>query len=308
MVTLKSSPKITEHDVLAKCDYFLDLQLWPLRMTLDPERWLSNFTSTEHEYAIHLLNSFMFFSVDITNAMFISAFQALSMSVRKPGDSLSMVQSAWRAFCDTALITYVTGEAPNKTDSGLVFARKARPVLGFPEERIVSPDQAARLAEAHSIPVIFVDDFVGSGNQFRDTWHRVTPIAGSLTTTFAKLASVGRSSFYYIPLIATHQGVQNINAMCSDANIRPAHLLPPEYSALSSDSVIWPTTLLPNAEKFVFDASVRAGIPDTGGNVDDWRGFHKLGLTVAFSHGIPDATLPLFYWEENGWKPLVRRT
>jgi len=52
--------------------------------------------------------------------------------------------------------------------------------------------------------------------------------------------------------------------------------------------------------------ATRAGIPDTGG-VNDWRGFHRLGLCLALHHKTPDATIPLLYWNQNGWQPLVRR-
>jgi hypothetical protein len=53
--------------------------------------------------------------------------------------------------------------------------------------------------------------------------------------------------------------------------------------------------------------SERAGYIQENGGPDDWRGFHGLGLTVAFEHGIPDASLPIFFSERNGWKPLMRR-
>jgi hypothetical protein len=55
--------------------------------------------------------------------------------------------------------------------------------------------------------------------------------------------------------------------------------------------------------------SARIGIPDSGGAVvNDWQGFHCLGLSLAFYDSVPDATLPIFYWEENGWNPLIKKT
>lgn len=49
--------RVNQELVQAKCDYFVDVQLWPLKATLDPERWLSNFENDELDHAIHLLNS-----------------------------------------------------------------------------------------------------------------------------------------------------------------------------------------------------------------------------------------------------------
>ena len=64
--------------LVAKCDYFVDVQLWPLRTSLDPERWLSNFRDRELDHAIHLLNAFMFFSESLVNEMFVAAFRRLA--------------------------------------------------------------------------------------------------------------------------------------------------------------------------------------------------------------------------------------
>ena len=61
-------------------------------------------------------------------------------------------------------------------------------------------------------------------------------------------------------------------------------------------------------QAWIADASRRGGVPDTNGaQPGDWRGFAKLGLALAFEHGVPDATLPLFYWDGPGWEPLMRR-
>src|SRR5947208_14205280 len=56
------------------------------------------------------------------------------------GDLVTGVQTcalpiSWRAFVDSVIVTRVTGEIPSDTDSGYTFARKARQLLGIPEER-----------------------------------------------------------------------------------------------------------------------------------------------------------------------------
>ncbi|MGI4789714.1 MAG: phosphoribosyltransferase-like protein [Janthinobacterium lividum] len=71
---------------------------------------------------------------------------------------------------------------------------------------------------------------------------------------------------------------------------------------------MWPDHLRTSALDFLEKVSHRVGIYDTHGGVNDWQGFNKLGLSLGFEHSVPDATLPIFYWEQNGWKPLLRRT
>ena len=59
------------------------------------------------------------------------------------------------------------------TDSGLAFARKARQVLSLPQDRILSPLDTLEFVGTHGPrEVLFLDDFLGTGNQFLSTWRR----------------------------------------------------------------------------------------------------------------------------------------
>jgi hypothetical protein len=292
--------------VAAKCAFFLEAQVWPLLDRLDPERWLSNFSPVEMDHAIALLNAFIFLRQPLMDSLFLNAFQSLSRTVRANGEPFVATQATWRQFVDTALITCVRGETPNPTDSGYHFLRMARQKLGIPESRILEPEHAlALLMKTGPRPVIFVDDFVGSGQQCIATWSRevgiVTPPQMMSFKRYS--ASVRGARFIYCPLFCTDYGKSRIEAECPGVLLRPAHFLPPEYGAFATDSNIWPADLAATAESFIDAASARAGIPQ-----NMRRGFHNLGLALGFEHSIPDATLPLFYWNQNGWKPLVERT
>jgi hypothetical protein len=293
-------PPLTTQDVLSKTDYFVDVQSWPLHSELDPAAWLENFVDSEKQHAIYLLNAFMYFSPTLVNRMFMAAFQSLSTGLYTPGDSFLNLQAKWRVFVDTVTITYVTGEIPNPTDSGLSFARKARQEIGIDEARIMAPDDAVRLLVRRPGPVVFVDDFVGSGNQFITTWQRQVRLPTGSYVSFERLCAIQGAAFYYCPLLCTEYGYQRLRAACSAVQINPAHILSHRYSALATDSVIWPPHLQPTAVNFVREASSRAGI-------SDWQGFHGLGLAVALGDTVPDATLPIFYSKENGWRPLMER-
>jgi hypothetical protein len=300
-------PKISEQDVLAKADHFTDVALWPLRSELNPPLWLANFRDDEKEHAVHLLNAFVYFSSALIDQMFRSAFQALSSTLYSATDSFLSFQAKWRLFVESVIVTYVTGETPNPTDSGLTFARKARQVLGIQQGRIMDPSGTVRRLMTKPGPVLFVDDFVGSGSQFLSTWKRQIEVSPGTEVSFERLATLRNTEFYYCPLICTQYGHGNLERLCPEVHVNPAHLLSERYSALAPDSFIWPSHLRSTAVDFLGRASRRAGIPDSDGNVNDWRGFHKLGLALALGDSVPDATLPIFYWEENGWKPLIRR-
>ena len=250
-------PKVTKEFVTQKCDYFATVQLWPLKDVLDPERWLKNFKGAEIDYAVHLLNQFLYFGEPLVDSIFAAAFQSLSRAVVKPGDPLKTSQENWRSFVDSVIIVNVTGEIPNPAESGYAFARKSRQILGIREDQIMDSRKAIETLRSKSLrPVVFVDDFVGTGNQFRTTWER---------ENFRVVASEFPSSFYYCPAFCTERGARELERHCPEVKIYPGHLIPARYSAVARDSILWRPDQAGGAIEFLRRASERAGIPDTGG-------------------------------------------
>jgi hypothetical protein len=157
--------------------------------------------------------------------------------------------------------------------------------------------------------VLFVDDFVGTGNQFIGTWHRDYQLTGGTQTSFHRVAGVRGTRFFYCPVLCTHSGLEEIRLQCPSVVLSPAHVLTDRYNALHPDSIIWPSHLRASGVDFVESVSRRAGIPDTdGGSPDDWRGYEKKGLVLAVHETIPDSTLCLLRWARNGWRPLMVRS
>jgi hypothetical protein len=219
-------------------------------------------------------------------------------------DPFLRLQTIWRSFVDSLILTYVTGESPAVTDSGPAFARKARQLLDVSESQIMAPEQALKeLATRAPRPVVFVDDFVGTGRQFSTTWHRQVFAGGNVTLSFDTVASTRRGiTFFYCPLVCTEAGLRTLRQKVPRVTVIPAHVLSERYSALHPSSVLWPGSLRPSASNFLYRASLRAGIPES-----KWKGFGEHGLALAFAHCVPDATMPIFYWDRNGWNPLIQR-
>jgi len=295
-------PQITEEFALYKCDHFVDIQLWPLKSRLDPRRWLANFKPEEMPFAISLLHSFLYFSEPLMDQMLTAAFQDLSRLIRNPDEAYSASVARWQNFVDSVIITCVRGENPNATDSGLKFLRMARQVLGINENRILSLEDTLTFLEAGNLrPIVFLDDFVGSGQQFLTTWNRPVLLTNRKRISFDEIASGNPGlRFYYCPLICTETGRRNIRIDCPRIILNPAHILPDCYNALADDSVLWRQDMREPGRQFIESVSTRIGIPD-------WRGFNGLGLALAFEHSVPDATLPMFHWKGNGWNPLIER-
>ena len=196
-----------------------------------------------------------------------------------------------------------SGEDPNPTDSGYGFTRKARNLAGFDEDRIISHNY---IFDGNCTPgsyVIFVDDFVGSGSQAYETMERKCDEGMMLIEHL----QANNLKPIYCPLMCTEGGLHFLNQYSPDLMMVPTHMIDRRYSIFDKDSLCWSGETQKKGIDAVYKASMRAGIPDNPDSTKHWKGFQDQGLAISFSHGTPDATIPLLYWSENDWHPLIRK-
>ncbi|KTE24104.1 MULTISPECIES: hypothetical protein [unclassified Sphingopyxis] len=300
-----------EANVLEACGRLVDFGAWE-QTKIDPEGWLANFPQAERGYALILLSRFTFLADHLVDQLFRSAFQNLSNLLTDDLESFEDASARWRDFCRNALITIVQGEDPNPSDSGWLFARKARQAVGINQGQLFEPREVIeRLANGFTGPVVFVDDFVGSGEQFLKTWRRpYSHASGSASfesLAVASRAATPRATFYYCNAMTTEYGRGRVNRHVPQLRISAGNVIPERHSLANPDSLLWPEPIRADGIAFVERVCRRLGYDQDDGSEADWRGFHKLGLALAFQHSVPDANLPLFFSDNSGWTPLVRR-
>ena len=269
---------------------------------------MSNFRDDELPLAARLLEGFTLFSTELVAAMFKAVFKNISQVVLKNRANYLAASNEWSQFVDSVLIVRVAGKVTSEADSGYIFTRLARDLFEIPEQRILSPQAALeQLRRQPQGNIVFVDDFVGTGEQFVEMWDRVHQLTAAWSSfkALAQTTGAGSIGFFYVPLVCAERGRKHIQQNCPQVKLLPAHFLAPSYSALAPDSVIWREDMQSTGPKFIEEVSARAGLRDLDGAEGCWRGYQKLGLTLAFEHGVPDATLPLFTVASAHWKPLV---
>lgn len=255
------------------------------------------------KYAESLLGAFTYFSQDVTIELFKFAFRQLASCVIDHSKGVAKSTASWKAFTDSILVTLVRGEDPSTTDSGYMFTRYARQNLAIDTEQIVSNEKAIEILHFDETrPLLLVDDFAGSGNQFCETWTTPLTIAKDVHKSFEEVMQAKPFAAFFCPVIASWKAMDKVARCGSAVKVLPAHLIDRTFSLLGPDSQCWSDDLKPGAEAFLEEASKRAGY------LTGWRGFHDLGLAISFEHGPPDATLPIFFSDRNGWTPLVKRT
>lgn len=283
--------------LIETCEFFSDAQIWPHEPQVDYAGWLNNFKADELPYAYDLLAAFCLFNEKICKAILRSTLQKVSHDIFP--QFTSSRQADWEDLLNKAIYTTVDIQEGNITASGNLICRWGKQYLKIPEERILNNQQALiALDEGKANTVFFLDDFVGSGIQFTDSWTTLHHI-GKKQISFPFLCRSRGIKAYYLPLIATEYGISEIYKTCTDIIIFPGNKLDAKYSATHKDSIIWSDANRAGAFDFLNTVSKRAGIEN------EILGFQSLALTIAFSHKIPDATLPIFNWNQNGWKPLM---
>lgn len=307
---LNLDPAPEEPRVLHEADFLAQAAVWPMSDRINPRAWLNNFRDDEVPYALDLLRSFVYFSEGMSEVLLRSAVQRLGQEVLDFNAAPHVVASAWRGFVDGLVVVPVRGEDPNPTDSGFAYVRSARNALGLNQSQFHEERDALQLLQSvHHAgvrrDVVFVDDFVGSGNQFVTTWQQEVPLAGGGELSFDRIASATASRFFYCPLVATEAGAEAIARYCPGVTLSPAHFLPAEYSAFHPESRLWARERRSTGPEVLRRIAERVGMPDTDGDdVDDWKGFHELGLAIAIRDSIPDANLGVFRWASSDWTPL----
>lgn len=290
-------------DFIKKAKFYQNVSLWPRTTKLNYKGWLSNFDNgNDIELAKRILDFFVYYSDDLVDQLIIAA-------VGKCGYKLEELNGTWsyNDFKEKCWYGFVPGENPHDSDSGHIFIRKVRDVLRVDEKRELKFPQILQLLEMETNPqnVILVDDFVGSGSQCFSAWNYLTLASGlSLSDICAKK----NHHIFYAPLIINYDGYRRIKTKCRNLNIETIHILGEDYNLFNPNCLCWNNDmdLYRKGTEMILRKSRAVGIPENDiRNPLYIKGLHEQGLAIAFGHGIPDACPPFFYWDQNGWTPLI---
>lgn len=295
-------------DILERFEYYRHVQLLPIATKFDYENWLENFHSKdEKEIAAHILKHFLYISDPIIDKL-------LQVSIGKCGIIFKQLYGTWTDDCfkQKCWYSFIQGEdQDSETDSGHIFTRKLKEELHIPSQRILKFENLFKKLEQNTSEpqnVILVDDFIGTGAQTENAWNVL--VGGTNNLTLSKLVQQYGHKVIYAPLIVTHIGLENIEHNCENLSVVYVHKLGWKDSLLNPSGYCWND----HPEMFCKFIDIlkrvanKEDIPQSDGmSVNDIFGFNRLGLALAFYHGIPDACPAFFYWETPTWKPLVKR-
>jgi len=286
-------------EVIAKCEALKAAGLWLKEPKIRPRAWINNFEIEDRPAAAFLLDKFTFYNTELTRKLLIASYNSLGDGLPKSPNAQSL--EALLNSLTSAVLTPVKGENPNPTDSGYLICRMARQTLHIGEKHVTETNDALEHAYQGNT-VIFIDDFVGSGDQFIKTWNRQTE-----GKSFRDAQARNNFTAIYITLIATDFGLKNINLRAPTVAVCATHVLNDKstISGILSEH----TNMRAPVENLLEKYSTRLTPNEEYMRIPEYRkyGYKMRGLLFGFEHSIPDATLPIFWSNGTNWEPLIER-
>ncbi len=295
-------PRLNRLEVLDRWRYLAKVALWPPARQADPERWLDNFQTDEQEVALALLNALMYFNDELTDRLLTTSIRLIATRISSPGASYAHRKAQWLEFLMSAKFTHLVSpdDQDDETKSGYMFARKTRQILGSPDQVRPASDVASEILAGSGAPIVVVDDFAGTGSKFIEGWNRNYELKDGTTMSYAQLAKDG-ATIFFCPALCTDTARTEIERLPNPPLLSVANVLSSEMSVVGPQSQVMPAYLHGEIPDVVRAASERSGSEDPA------FGWGELGLALSFAHNTPDTTLPIFYCENEGWYPIVRR-
>jgi hypothetical protein len=190
----------------------------------------------------------------------------------------------------------------NPTESGNNIARIYTATGLIKEDQVIRPDDIiSNINQGACKRLLFVDDFLGSGKQLDSFWNEKHRWLRIKNQTLAQICRQHPNiSFEYVALVATSQGLKNIEGRVTGLKIAFCEKLSDEYQVFGNDSIFFETLEDRKAcqnylQKLCRQKKIRV------------MGYRGLDFAIAFHHGAPNSCLPLFWDESTTWSPLFER-
>jgi len=278
MINIYQDSQVFTNVVFESTKKLIKNKVWPIN-PLEYKAWMKNFVTKEEQFLCAcLLDSLLFRTDEQVIASYHSIFNqhipTLQLKYKKDisvkRNILTLLQK------NQTLVKLVTvNSADSAGKSSHVLANLLRKKLGILQSNIIAPADLDYYYDEGTSLFIFIDDFLGSGDQFQKQLdHYLNP-------------KWERGLILYCPLIAHERGIEDVFKNYPNVIIQPVELIAKDYCFFT---------------KYFSDEGNTADLCKAfykeflngKGFVDDLYGYKGLGVSVAFEHSCPDNTLLAF--------------
>ena len=283
----------------SQCKQLIRANIW----TVDASRyegWRRQFQGPEEEFfSACILHKLIFRSRRQFEAGLLSIFRGGLRNVITPNaHDLSFAEMLSKNKRGKIKLVPVLGDKDPPTKSGPYVLRRLQRLMDVKKPWMCWPWQAKRKLEEGDVDsVVFVDDFLGTGQQFEDFFKQWK------FDTF-----LGNATLVYCPVVAHHDGLKHLANVFPGITVVSAEVLDTENHGFFSNSVwselsggaISGKEAISWYKDFLRERGINPGVEKT-------FGYGGLALTLGFSHSTPNNSLPLLWYESTDWVPLLER-
>jgi hypothetical protein len=289
--------------IFVRSERLIDLGLWQGLQIPTLRAWQSNFTNDEERYfAACILDALIYRSEPQTIALMKQLVQrAVPDALRTSNfgqqfeDFAARLKTSQYGKDPGIRLVPVIKDTDPPTKSGPLLARLYRRHLGFVERWMIWPWAVPTAVKRGVRAFFFVDDFLGTGDQFVKFIRR-----------FSLSPALTKAMVVYAPLTAHRAGVQQVGLDAPHVVVAAAEYLEEAHGIFDATSPHFSdNTNSPDGAREFYDGFLRR--KGLWFSPTQRYGYGGLGLAYAFSHAVPNNSLPLFWTRRRSWQPLFNR-
>lgn len=295
-------------EVVRKSDALIELNYLSGILKKNLNLWLDNFKTKEERYfSALILDSLIYRNQDAIMSLFMRIFQTILpnlleqlniysiKSIRDWEEKITSDVSYKGLPFVFSTIDTIDGKC-GKSGHELIRLLSKNGVINRNltlDLNFCKPNKACKA-------VIFLDDLLGSGKQFKEF----------ITLNLEKLSSV--ENIIYCPMVAHEIGIKEIEKFSSDKS-KNIYVYPAEkineryhffYQKVNNSKSIDGINLDIDIIKFHEDLMIKNNLVS---DLTEVYGFGNLGLLYFFETGIPNNTLPILRHQTKDWNRLIYR-
>lgn len=260
------------------------------------DSWLNNFKTPEEQLlSALLLDNLIYRSAGQTKALLSYALDSAltNAAYHNPwevlhGDNYLEILSRRGSKNPIRLIPVIRDlDPPSK--SGPSVARLYKRELNISDDYMSWPWLISDMYGNGIRKFVFIDDVIASGEQFLEFLRK------HIDSTLVE------AEYYYIPLLAHEKGIANVNAEFPQVKIHPVETVDDSdsfFNLKKNREIQDLKQLYLDVEKKFINRRLRGSVS---------LGYKELSLSFSYYHSTPNATLPLYWYEDDTFQPLVRR-
>lgn len=234
--------------------------------------WLGQFRRDEVPIVCRLLAAFSYYNVRRLNSALLTIHDRIINLVHVAPEEILFVQTGY----------------PARSGSLVAYLHRLR--NGIPKDRFVTMPDLVKLCLDRETPVVFLDDFIGTGRQATEVWQHAADL---------DLLCRDRSRMYiFAAAVGTESGITFVQKH-TGFHVLVAEVLPRSVSVLSRPCSLFSTEVERVAAVRVLERYGEALYPEHP------LGYKGSASLVGFFYSTPNNTLPIFWATTDGWIPLL---